>query len=641
MGNKVFEGELPITASSAGAVIIQPATREGDSGTYVLPLGALGRFMINEYEMDSRFGSEMALRLMDQTKVQQITTKDISGHRRIVQQQIASGSAIHSYAVDELSCFLSDVVAAPREGANFLTSHVKGGMALSVNAAVSLGTLDNTLNNLIRKTEAKSIPTGFNWTEDFSLITDLPVRDDLFAMLGKSVDEIDDTESSSVHFSLPCAIDYESYGRFKFRDRDYDSFLDIPLRDTLKEPGLGALGETIYLLPQNGADFSSEINAENENRNLAHEPLCFLVRECLDFEIDITKLEGVEAFSHLKQYILAEEPSGLSRGPIPVKRTRHQKADDETVSDGAETIERVYGIKFLLINGDWYAIKNRYIERLREQLKQIGSYNGTFEPIKRSPTQKKKSESTDAAKSKDGTSAWTSGLASEGDYLKGNRAKSSSENAGVVNNHLIEGKLCLVLDHKEITGEIFNDSNEKSKAKGNPTAKKKTRGGAESEANEELPTEENSSNEASKETRMEICDIITADAMIHVKKNTGSSVLSHLFKQGLNSAERLMLDEDYRTKANDKIRELLDIKEDEFSDFLIDDEPQKKTIVFAIIENPSKGRIEKPALSLATFSQISLYDTWQRLNMLGYSMKICTIEVEDAAANEPINDDGQ
>jgi len=50
--------------------------------------------------------------------------------------------------------------------------------------------------------------------------------------------------------------------------------------------------------------------------------------------------------------------------------------------------------------------------------------------------------------------------------------------------------------------------------------------------------------------KMEICDVLTRDGgMIHVRQRGSSSTLSHLFTQGLNSAERLMQDQDYGTKA--------------------------------------------------------------------------------------------
>jgi uncharacterized protein (TIGR04141 family) len=55
--------------------------------------------------------------------------------------------------------------------------------------------------------------------------------------------------------------------------------------------------------------------------------------------------------------------------------------------------------------------------------------------------------------------------------------------------------------------------------------------------------------------KMEICDILTnARQLIHVKQRGSSSTLSHLFLQGLNSADRLLSDDEFRKQARDVIK---------------------------------------------------------------------------------------
>jgi uncharacterized protein (TIGR04141 family) len=50
--------------------------------------------------------------------------------------------------------------------------------------------------------------------------------------------------------------------------------------------------------------------------------------------------------------------------------------------------------------------------------------------------------------------------------------------------------------------------------------------------------------------KMEICDILRrGGGLVHVKLRGSSSTLSHLFSQGLNSAERLLLDQSFRDEA--------------------------------------------------------------------------------------------
>jgi uncharacterized protein (TIGR04141 family) len=51
-------------------------------------------------------------------------------------------------------------------------------------------------------------------------------------------------------------------------------------------------------------------------------------------------------------------------------------------------------------------------------------------------------------------------------------------------------------------------------------------------------------------TAIEICDVATkARQLIHVKKGTSSSSLSHLFAQGVVSSELLHMDPDFRKKV--------------------------------------------------------------------------------------------
>ena len=59
-------------------------------------------------------------------------------------------------------------------------------------------------------------------------------------------------------------------------------------------------------------------------------------------------------------------------------------------------------------------------------------------------------------------------------------------------------------------------------------------------------------------SKIEFCDVYTADRkMIHVKRYGGSSVLSHLFAQGLVSAELFAGDAEFRKKLNDKLPQTL------------------------------------------------------------------------------------
>lgn len=56
------------------------------------------------------------------------------------------------------------------------------------------------------------------------------------------------------------------------------------------------------------------------------------------------------------------------------------------------------------------------------------------------------------------------------------------------------------------------------------------------------------------QSRIEFCDVLTPDrTLFHVKRYSGSAQLSHLFSQGVVSAELLLSDAEFRRKLNDKL----------------------------------------------------------------------------------------
>lgn len=131
--------------------------------------------------------------------------------------------------------------------------------------------------------------------------------------------------------------------------------------------------------------------------------------------------------------------------------------------------------------------------------------------------------------------------------------------------------------------------------------------------------------------QFEVCDILTAeDQLVHVKRKTQSTTLSHLFNQGLNSAEMLAYDSGFRLAAQASAASKgLDIatqfpeEQLQTSDF---------EVVYAIVARPSANW---PA-SLPFFSQLSLAEAAGAIERLGYRVALRLIPVvEQSATNEP------
>lgn len=122
--------------------------------------------------------------------------------------------------------------------------------------------------------------------------------------------------------------------------------------------------------------------------------------------------------------------------------------------------------------------------------------------------------------------------------------------------------------------------------------------------------------------QVEICDVvtITGKKLICVKKFGSSAQLSHLFMQGLVSAELLSSLKEYRDELNEKIKERIQ------EEFIIEDTFNIKdfTIVYAICVDGSSI-----AERLPFFSKISLRTSIINLQKLGINVEIIKINIED------------
>ena len=125
--------------------------------------------------------------------------------------------------------------------------------------------------------------------------------------------------------------------------------------------------------------------------------------------------------------------------------------------------------------------------------------------------------------------------------------------------------------------------------------------------------------------KMELCDILTPNGgLIHVKHRGSSSTLSHLFSQGINSAERLLLDQEFRSKA----RSLAGAVDQAYSEVLPIDQPDstEHTVSFVVITRSDRDT----PLTLPFFSVVSLAAAAARLE--GYRFKVSVASVRERPA---------
>jgi uncharacterized protein (TIGR04141 family) len=124
--------------------------------------------------------------------------------------------------------------------------------------------------------------------------------------------------------------------------------------------------------------------------------------------------------------------------------------------------------------------------------------------------------------------------------------------------------------------------------------------------------------------KMEICDVLTRDCrLIHVKQRGSSSTLSHLFTQGVNSAERLFLDGGFREKA----RAVAAKESAEFANVLPAGAPDtaKIPITFAVITRSKRNT----PLTLPFFSVVSLRAAARQLHTYRFPVSVAQVEEPD------------
>lgn len=121
--------------------------------------------------------------------------------------------------------------------------------------------------------------------------------------------------------------------------------------------------------------------------------------------------------------------------------------------------------------------------------------------------------------------------------------------------------------------------------------------------------------------RIELCDLLTKNHhLIHVKKRGSSSTLSHLFSQGVVSAELLAREGAFRAEA----RQAVSVLDGEFEAVLPDTRPERDAweISFVVI---TRSRRETP-LTLPFFSLVNLRSAVLRLQDLGFRASVRKVE---------------
>lgn len=128
------------------------------------------------------------------------------------------------------------------------------------------------------------------------------------------------------------------------------------------------------------------------------------------------------------------------------------------------------------------------------------------------------------------------------------------------------------------------------------------------------------------QTAVELCDLLTdAGQLVHVKRKTQSATLSHLFNQGVVSAELLLQAKPFR-EASRGVLAGLEPKLDQLVP-LDQFDPAAFEVVYAIVASPGT---QLPS-SLPLFSRITLAEASALIQNMGYTVSTALIATEPSA----------
>jgi uncharacterized protein (TIGR04141 family) len=119
-----------------------------------------------------------------------------------------------------------------------------------------------------------------------------------------------------------------------------------------------------------------------------------------------------------------------------------------------------------------------------------------------------------------------------------------------------------------------------------------------------------------RQSKIEFCDLFSkANEMVHVKKYSGSSVLSHLFAQGVVAAEAFAADAKFRAEVNKHLP-----NSHKLPDSAAAVDPADYKVVYGII-----AKSHAP-LSLPFFSKVTLRNATSRLRAMRYRVAVVGIQ---------------
>jgi uncharacterized protein (TIGR04141 family) len=139
---------------------------------------------------------------------------------------------------------------------------------------------------------------------------------------------------------------------------------------------------------------------------------------------------------------------------------------------------------------------------------------------------------------------------------------------------------------------------------------------------------------------LEPCDFFSSEKQfIHLKDGHGSAPISHLWNQGVVSAESLVRDKKFRKDLRHAAkRRQKKLKKSGFDTLLPDERSKLNPADFAVVFAIMRGRYKKSGkLGIPFFSKISRRPAAERIRLMGFNVEVHLVEkLQGNAVDEKI-----
>lgn len=214
-----------LKVSSAKGVLLRKIQIQDDVKIFAIVFGH-GRFLLNSYCFEERFGLKTALSIINPDTIRRVDKKDISNvPKHSIEQRSKVGNRLDFGINIEQDLIQAMTGLVKAEYQTIFGSNVTGGDALSLSAKYDIQDIDILLEHCYNKYNSGDYKEDFEWIDQIAPVKNIYLVDRLNNSL---LDKIKTPESNQkVWMAVPEIIDWEDIGGFKYHPRDEEMKSDI------------------------------------------------------------------------------------------------------------------------------------------------------------------------------------------------------------------------------------------------------------------------------------------------------------------------------------------------------------------------------------------------------------------------------